>query len=162
MKLYHGGTVAVQKPEIIDSQRFLDFGKGFYVTTNPEQAERWAKIKQKRKGNDADSIVSVYDFDEEIFNQNSYKIKSFNTANEEWLDFIVVNRKSHIHNPYDIIIGAVANDTLYSTLVLFEAGILSKAETIIRLKAHKLFGQISFHNEKALNELVFSHSYQVK
>lgn len=162
MKLYHGGTVAVQKPEIIDSQRYLDFGKGFYVTTNPEQAERWAKIKQKRKGEGADAIVTVYSFNEDIFNKNIYNVKTFNAANEEWLDFIVINRKSHIHNPYDIIIGAVANDTLYSTLVLFEAGILSKAETIIRLKAHKLFGQISFHNERVLNELVFSYSYQVK
>jgi hypothetical protein len=161
MKLYHGGTVAVQSPEIIESQRFLDFGKGFYVTSNQNQAERWAEIKQKRKGTDSKAIVSIYNFDEKVFSLNSFNIKTFNSANEEWLDFVVINRRSHIENPFDIIRGAVANDTLYSTLVLYEAGLLTKAETIIRLKAHKLFDQISFHSRKALDELVFINSYQI-
>jgi hypothetical protein len=48
MKLYHGSTIIIEKPIILDSQRLLDFGKGFYTTTNKEQAERWALIKAKR------------------------------------------------------------------------------------------------------------------
>jgi len=48
MKVYHGSTEIVEYPLILDTQRLLDFGKGFYTTTNQEQAEKWALIKQKR------------------------------------------------------------------------------------------------------------------
>ena len=47
MKLYHGSTDIVEKPQIIVSDKFLDFGFGFYTTTNKEQALRWAEIKRK-------------------------------------------------------------------------------------------------------------------
>lgn len=35
----------VEKPDTLHSLRPLDFGKGFYVTTNKAQAEVWAKRK---------------------------------------------------------------------------------------------------------------------
>ena len=65
------------------------------------------------------------------------------------------------HN-FDIVVGAVANDTLYSTLLLYETGVLSRIETIRRLTTHKLFDQISFHNQLVLKELQFLESYIVK
>lgn len=40
MKLYHGNNVEVKEPKIIQSDRRLDFGTGFYMTTSYEQAER--------------------------------------------------------------------------------------------------------------------------
>ena len=40
MIIYHGSTITVDKPEILPSQRMLDFGQGFYTTTNEEQAKR--------------------------------------------------------------------------------------------------------------------------
>ena len=49
MILYHGSTDLVDKPEIRKSDVYLDFGVGFYTTTSFEQAERWAKIKMRRK-----------------------------------------------------------------------------------------------------------------
>ena len=49
MILYHGSTDLVDKPEIRKSDIYLDFGIGFYTTTSFEQAERWAKIKMRRK-----------------------------------------------------------------------------------------------------------------
>lgn len=38
MKLYHGSLVVVEEPEIRVSDRYLDFGYGFYTTMNKEQA----------------------------------------------------------------------------------------------------------------------------
>jgi hypothetical protein len=40
MKLYHGSNQAVEKPQIIATVRGLDFGRGFYTTSNHEQAVR--------------------------------------------------------------------------------------------------------------------------
>lgn len=47
MELYHGSIQKVIRPIIIEQQRLLDFGKGFYITSSKEQAERWALIKEK-------------------------------------------------------------------------------------------------------------------
>ncbi len=161
MKLYHGGLDVIASPRILDSQRLLDFGKGFYTTTNREQAENWALIKQKRVGQNSKAIVTVYELDDHLFDGVNYKVLIFPKANEEWLDFIISNRTGSQQYDFDIVKGAVANDTLYATLSLFEAGLLSKKETIVRLKTHQLFDQISFHNREVLKELKFVESYMV-
>ena len=49
MKIFHGGVEIIKKPLILENQRLLDFGKGFYTTTNKIQAEKWALIKQTKK-----------------------------------------------------------------------------------------------------------------
>lgn len=52
MILYHGSNVEVREPKIIVSNRTLDFGAGFYTTSNKEQAEKWSKTQtlRRRKG----------------------------------------------------------------------------------------------------------------
>lgn len=46
MIVYHGAIEIIQTPDIYHSYRHLDFGKGFYVTTVKEQAQRWARRKR--------------------------------------------------------------------------------------------------------------------
>ena len=43
MFLYHGSNMKVEQPRLIEQNRFLDFGFGFYTTTNRLQAESFAK-----------------------------------------------------------------------------------------------------------------------
>ncbi len=161
MKLFHGSTQIIDKPLILETQRLLDFGKGFYTTSNQNQAERWASIKKRRIGKNANAIVTVYQISEKLFYHKYYNINEFKKADEGWLDFVVANRSGVIIHDYDIVKGPVANDTLYATLSLFEAGILNKKETIIRLRTHKLFEQISFHNNIVLKELEYFESYEL-
>ena len=162
MKLFHGSTLAIEQPIILNSQRLLDFGNGFYTTSSKTQAENWALIKQKRIGENIKAIVSVYKITDDLINIKDLTIKVFDKATVEWLDFIVANRNGTITHSYDIVKGVVANDTLYATILLYENGVLSKKETIVRLKTHRLFDQISFHNQRALQELEFVESYEVK
>lgn len=49
MKLYHGSTVTVKCPNIQKGRKATDFGKGFYTTTNFEQAKKWAILKRNRE-----------------------------------------------------------------------------------------------------------------
>lgn len=161
MQLYHGSVEIIELPKILDQQRLLDFGKGFYTTTNKEQAERWAAIKQKRTGKAAKAFVTVYEFNEILLKNDTLKIKIFTQADEEWLDFVIHNRSIDSAADYDLVIGPVANDTLYQTLTLYEAGILTKPETIARLKVHPLFDQVSFLSYKALQHLKFIDAYPV-
>lgn len=41
MILYHGSNVVVREPHLLKIQRELDFGKGFYTTSDLEQASKW-------------------------------------------------------------------------------------------------------------------------
>lgn len=160
MILYHGSIEEVEKPQILENQRLLDFGRGFYTTSNRIQADRWATIKSRREKLKK-SIVNEYIFDDRTFVSGKFKVKTFTEAREEWLDFVYKNRTHYQESMYDIISGPVANDTLYATLTLFETGLLTKEETIKRLKVHHLFDQISFHTSEVLEELQFVKSYTV-
>ncbi len=161
MKLYHGSTEIVEFPAIFEKQRLLDFGKGFYTTTNKKQAERWALIKQTREGLNAKAYVSVYKFNDNLLKKSTVNIKEFHQATEEWLDFVVKNRNEDFNHGYDMVIGPVANDTLFQTLALYETRILTKPETIARLKIHPLYNQIAFNSMLAIKQLVFQSAFEV-
>ena len=150
MILYHGSTMVVDKPEILQSERFLDFGTGFYTTTNKEQAIRWAvNVAVRRKT--AIKIISAYEFDDQRA-EKELKVIHFNRADELWLHFICACRsgKSHIED-YDMVFGPVADDNVYTTVQLFELGVLDEAETIKRLRVVELYNQVLFHTEKSLD-----------
>ena len=153
MILYHGSDCVVDAPKILESDRFLDFGVGFYTTKNKEQAMRWAdKVSARRKSNK--QIISSYDFD---FNKakNELKIIEFAEPNEEWLNFVCGCRNGRTVVEYDIVIGPVADDTVYTAVILYENGVLDKDEAIKRLKVETLFNQVLFHTERALKFLSF-------
>ena len=112
MKVYHGSYIEIDVIDLSLCETGKDFGRGFYVTKLCEQAEFWAKKKGNRKGKS--SFVTEYDFDE-FFLESSDMIKvlRFEDYNEEWLDFVVLNRKNksrHQVHDYDIVEGPVADD----------------------------------------------------
>lgn len=160
MIVYHGSSQIIDCPRLIESDRFLDFGKGFYTTTNFDQAARWATIKQKRMAVEV-AYVNFYEIDDNLLSNPLLSILSFPEANREWLEFVIGNRRGNPLHPYDIVKGAVANDTIYQTLVLYEAGAYTVEETISRLKVHRLFDQIAFHTEVALKEIRFQKAFLV-
>ena len=160
MKLYHGSLNPVEKPNIEQGRLSTDFGKGFYTTTNLEQAKRWALHKHKNTIGEVKAIVSSYEVDDNLLDNKEYRIKKFDNPNEEWLSFVVNCRNSIRHN-YDIIFGAVANDKIYTTITLYESQILTAEETVARLKVNEYFNQISFHSQEAVNELKFIESIEV-
>ncbi len=93
MILYHGSTVIVKEPHLIQQNRYLDFGFGFYTTANQLQAEQFAlKVAATRKGS---AIVNLYEIDNSsIFEK--LKIKQFDSVSSEWLDFVSQNRTGTI------------------------------------------------------------------
>lgn len=50
MLLYHGSNLAVERPRLLARTRALDFGAGFYLTIDPDQAARWARTTVLRRG----------------------------------------------------------------------------------------------------------------
>lgn len=39
MIVYHGSTEIIKNPDIVHSKKYLDFGRGFYITTFENQAK---------------------------------------------------------------------------------------------------------------------------
>lgn len=154
MVVYHGSNLIVSKPRLVPQNRFLDFGYGFYTTTNKEQAISFAKKVVKRRVEGCET-VSIYEFDENKAFLECDVLK-FENANEKWLDYVSENRAG-IYNGkiYDIIYGPVANDDVYTTFTLYQSGVLTKEQTLEALKVKELYNQLVFTSEKALKYLKF-------
>jgi len=154
MILYHGSNVTVEKPVLVKQNRFLDFGFGFYTTTNKEQAKDFAKkVTDKRK--EGTATLNIYEIDETTA-FSECKVLSFDEPNEDWLDFVAQNRQgTYSGDQYDLIFGPVANDDVYRTITLYMTGILSKEQTLEALKIRKLYNQLVFTSEKSLEYLKF-------
>ena len=58
MIVYHGSSEKIEKPDVKFSKKYLDFGKGFYVTTFENQAKKWAARKGMRQNKQG--VVNVY------------------------------------------------------------------------------------------------------
>ena len=50
MIVYHGSNVVVKEPKILKPNCELDFGNGFYTTTNLDQAIAFAKRVTRNRG----------------------------------------------------------------------------------------------------------------
>lgn len=161
MIIYHGSTVLVNKPEIRTGDSFLDFGTGFYTTTSELQAERWARIKMRRERKDV-GYVSIYEFDFESAREQA-AIRRFAHADMEWLQFVVKNRRGETpEGAFDMHIGPVADDNVYSSIRLFETGVLNADETVKRLKTEVLQDQWTFHTEKMLSFIRFMDAREIR
>lgn len=159
IKLYHGSIVAVKKPSLRQGRLNADFGKGFYTSSNYEQAVRWAHIKQEREQAKR-AVVSVYEIDEALLNNPDLNIRRFTGADEPWLYFVTDCRKSRGHD-YDLVQGPVADDKVFTTVNLFESGVLSAEAAILQLKAYKTYDQLSFHTARVIGALRFIESFDV-
>ncbi|WP_418839771.1 DUF3990 domain-containing protein [Roseburia inulinivorans] len=154
MILYHGSNVIVDQPKLIRQNRYLDFGFGFYTTTNREQAVNFAqKVTDRRKMGEA--TLNIYSVNEAVAFQEC-KVLQFDSPDEAWLDFVAANRQgTYQGEKYDLIYGAVANDDVYRTIALYMTGVLDKEQTLSSLKIRKLFNQLVFATEKSLQYLKF-------
>jgi hypothetical protein len=127
----------------------LDFGEGFYTTSDYEQAKRWAERVCDRKKSTV-SFVCRYSFDLESAKE-TLRVVEFQEPDYPWLDFVTSCRSSrNLEAEYDIAVGPIANDTVYTTIQLYETGVLDADETIKRLKVLKTGRQYLFHTNASL------------
>jgi hypothetical protein len=156
MELYHGSTVVVRRPTILTPVRALDFGPGFYVTSDFEQADRWARLQQRRR-RAAHAVVSVYEFDEDAA-EELLQLR-FDRPDGPWLDFVVANRTQvSARVKEDLVIGPVADDNTMPVIDAYLAGLLTKGEAIRRLLPYRLSDQYAFTTRRARACLTFEEA----
>jgi len=167
--LYHGSTVEVQRVDLSKGVPKKDFGAGFYTTSVQLQAEKFAVIKAAREKIQR-GFVSVYEF----CKSKELKIFNFKKADIEWLNYVLLNRgylqeqAMHEAGQADVITGPVANDAVGLVLNQLMAGTYGDPtsrvakETAIRLlETEKLYNQVFFRTQKAVDCLKFIKSYGV-
>lgn len=143
----------VDKPMLLEQQRTLDFGPGFYLTSSENQAVKWAKNVTKRRA-EGEAMLSVFSVDD-CFRVN-LRVLEFESANAEWLEYVVQNRRGVVvPNDYDVVIGPVANDNTLPVIDNYMDGIYTIEEAVKRLLPQNLTDQFAFKTEEALSVLSF-------
>lgn len=135
-KLYHGSNVSIDQIDLSLSKRGKDFGQGFYLNANPDQAMAMA-IRTTKFMNEGQPTLSCFEFDEAKANELGLSIKVFTDYSEEWAEFVVMNRKNDSDIPahkFDIVIGPIADDTVGVQIRRFIMGYLSAASLVEELK----------------------------
>lgn len=150
--LYHGSNAYFKTPDLSKSKENIDFGKGFYATRDDIMAKKWVA------GKPGDALINKYTVD-----LSDLKIYKF-TPNFEWLAFVCLNRKYpgyekitsiniKQYEKYDILIGPVADDKMYSSIKAFFQGQLTAQETVDNLTLIGFSYQYVFKTQKAIDKL---------
>ena len=144
MLLYHAGFQEIRKPDVHYGRRNADFGQGFYLTVEKDFAERWAR---ERKG--FDSVLNTYQL-----NLDGLKVKRFERSTE-WFGYINANRNGapDMLAEFDVIIGPIANDTIYNTLGILSSGYLAPEQALRLLQIGPEYTQLVIKTETAADRL---------
>ena len=146
MIVYHGSADIIKSPDVKYSKKYLDFGRGFYLTTYENQAKKWALRKGMRL--EKSGVVNVYELKD---NWKEYKVLSFEKENEQWLDFVCACRRGEeLNKDYDIIVGNVANDDVFKTVDMYFRGLWDKKRVLEELRYYKMNDQICIVNQDVL------------
>lgn len=156
MILYHGSNMVIETPDLSKSKPFKDFGKGFYLSANEEQAQRMAE-QRTTIAQFGEPIVTKFFFDEKLMVSNDIKVLIFSDYCEEWAEFVLKNRDINqpqpIHN-YDIVYGPIADDGVTFQLRRYKAGAISLKELVDELRFAKgVTYQYFFGTNLALSKL---------
>lgn len=170
MKLYHGSYTIVKVPDLSACKPSKDFGLGFYLTTDMNQAKRFVKTavqKAIKNGvtveNANTGFVSVY----ELSDPSGIRIFEFADADREWLHCVAAHRSNRLFRDeiekwsgFDIIAGKIANDNTNLVITAYMNGLYGAVGTdradntaIGLLLPDKLTDQICFKTDKSLRKI---------
>ena len=146
IKVYHGSNIPVPTPSLDRCRKDTDFGQGFYVTPDYYMAEKWACNKKT-------AVISEYWLDDEKLSAHTFQL------NKEWLDFVISNRGQIPANfdprTFDLLIGATADDRMFSTIEQYQDGLISSHVAIEVLNCMKIGTQICIRTETGLEYLYY-------
>ena len=150
MLLYHGSKSGIKGPIAPISRERCDFGKGFYMGTEPYQP-----------------LTLISDFEESKFYVISLDMTGLRVLNVkpdlEWAMLVAYNRGkmdevrgtslyeqyAAMSNGYDVVVGSIANDRMFYVLDNFFLGNITDKALVMSLSALQLGEQFVAITEKA-------------
>jgi len=134
VKLYHTSKVVIQEPDIYYGRKNADFGQGFYLSPNIDFVRKWAE---------SDFYLNEYQLDLEGLDVINLK------RDKKWFDYIFQNRRLKDSLDADIIIGPIANDTIFDTFGIITSGFLTSEQALSLLMIGPEYRQVVIKSEKA-------------
>lgn len=131
--IYHGTIYNIDNIDLSVGRGYKDFGKGFYLAYNKKQSigiinKKFNSNKKRNKGN---ITRNLYAFDTIPDALDTCNVKIFESANIEWLDFILMCRASKgTPHVYDIVIGPTADDDTSVCLNMYKEGAYGDVNSI--------------------------------
>ncbi len=151
MRLYHTGIEIIKEPDVHYGRKNADFGQGFYLSDDEEFSCRWAKGTK-----DNPPLINIYELDTE-----DLRIHHFNRE-RDWFSYIFGNRRSQPDTlEADVIIGPIANDTIYDTMGMITSGLLEDEEALRLLQLGPEYTQVVLKTEKAVAHLKWIEVRQI-
>lgn len=156
IKLFHGSNMKIEEPDLKHSKPYKDFGVGFYLSADKQQAWDMAfqKVNQTQTGK---AEVTEFLFDETLMTSENLKVLSYPDYCEEWALFVLANRDKKAERPvhdYDIVYGPIADDGVTYQLRRYEGGVISLSRLVDELRYAKgITFQYYFGTERALKHL---------
>lgn len=144
--LYHTGFRLIREPDIHIGRPNADFGQGFYLSPDREFSRRWAKLRQGEQ-----TWLNAYELTLDGLN-----VKRLSRG-AEWYDLIYRNRSGLAGDgeAWDVIMGPIANDTIYDTWGISTSGLLSREQSLALLMVGPEYEQAVLRTERAASQLRF-------
>lgn len=131
--LYHGTISRIEHIDVKQGRGNKDFGKGFYMAVSRQQAIGMMHKKYKeavRRSRNKKPFI----FEERLYEITldkkyieTLKIKQFETADQERMDFVLMCRENGgIPHDYDLVIGPTADDDTMLCLKAYWDGLYGK------------------------------------
>ena len=147
MILYHTGDKEIKNPDIHYGRKNADFGWGFYLTPDREFTYRWAK---------ENAVVNEYELDESELNIHTF------TRDAGWFQYIFDNRRNRDSLAADVVVGPIANDTIFDTFGVISSGYLKPEDAVKLLMIGPEYTQVAVKTEKAIKQLRFIRSERIE
>lgn len=156
MKLYHGSNVSIEVIDLKRGRKGKDFGQGFYLSADINQAQMMAERTVDREET-GEAILTTYEFDDSILsNPSDLKVLVFDGYSKEWAEFIMMNRRNRTdeqaHN-YDIVYGPIADDKVGLQISRYQLQYIPMEELIRQLSFIRPTFQYFFGTERAIRLL---------
>lgn len=180
--VYHA-TLSIYKEslkngiDINKGDQYVDFGQGFYTTSNFKQAKSFAikrskaynktQFKKSKKfpqyhPNYSKPIIFTYSINKEmLFDLNGLIFKD---CNNKWAEFVYNNRLGidflysdyhNIYKDYDFVFGCMADAEIALAIQDVKSGILSFRKFCTKIEPYDKYyqNQFSFHTKTAIKAL---------
>ena len=156
MILYHGSNTDIAEIDLSVSKVGKDFGCGFYLSADKEQALELAARKTEQLGVGT-PMLNSYEFDENSLHGRGLSVLEFQEYSREWAEFVLMNRRNRTRVPslsYDIVIGPIVNDSVGFQIRRLTSGLIDMDKFLEELKYMKgVTMQYLFGTEKSIRYL---------
>lgn len=155
MKLYHGSNVEIDVIDLKQGRRGKDFGQGFYLSDDLQQAREMAETVVDREGCGT-PVVTEFEVDDALLSLDTLDVLTFRHYSIEWSRFVRANRRNKTAEPlhsHDVVYGPIADDTIAKQMRRLDLEYIDEERFMNEIQFKEETFQYFFGTDKAISHL---------